>query len=186
MKANSRIARSILAIAFTAAAARAGETPIDISSVVNEPWTYVAPNGDTVHNGSTFPIGSQNFGGVPFVIPTGPNNYWEASAAANFGPGTVSLTIPVGVYGVTSAFTLLGTFWGSPGPNAYLYVTFTGSNGATLTQPLVGGVGVRDYNNGSYTDTINNTSPPRSGLTERVSALTVRNTSCQRPSPARC
>jgi hypothetical protein len=35
--------------------------------------------------------------------------------------------------------------WGSVGP--YLYVTFNGSNGASITQPLVGNVNVRDYNN---------------------------------------
>jgi hypothetical protein len=64
----------------------------------------------------------------------------------------------VGVSGVTSAFTLLNTFRGEAGPDAYLYVTFTGSGGATATQPLVGGVNVRNYNSGGYTSTINNTS----------------------------
>jgi hypothetical protein len=36
MKANSRLACSLIAIAF-AAAARAGEIPIDISGLVNDP-----------------------------------------------------------------------------------------------------------------------------------------------------
>jgi hypothetical protein len=45
MKANSRIACSIIAIAFAAAAsAAAGEITIDISSLANKPWTYVGPN----------------------------------------------------------------------------------------------------------------------------------------------
>jgi hypothetical protein len=91
-------------------------------------------------------------------IPAGPNNYWNAGAAADFGSGTVSVTIPVGVSGVTSVFTVLNTMWGQPGPKAYVFVTFTGSNGAIVTQPLIGGVNVRDHNNHGYDNTINNTS----------------------------
>lgn len=159
MKASFRFVCMIAAIAFAGASARAGETPIDISSLVNEPWTFdSAPGGANILNGSTFPTGSQNFGGIPFAIPTGPNNYWGAAAAADFGSGVVNLTIPVGVEGVTSVFTLLNTMWSQPGPNAYVYVTFTGSAGATARQSLVGGVNVRDYNNDGYQNTINNTS----------------------------
>jgi hypothetical protein len=142
-----------------AAASAASEIPIDISGLANEPWTFSgAPGGASIINGYSFPVGSQDFGGVPFAIPTGTNNYWNGAVAANFESGVVSLTIPVGVYGVTSAFTALNTFWGWPGPTAYLYVTFTGSNGATETVPLVGNVSVRDYNNDGNTNTINNTS----------------------------
>jgi hypothetical protein len=157
MKVNFRLACSILAIAFTAASSRAGEIPVDISAQVNALWTSPFCDNSIV-NGSTFPSGSQNYGSVPFAIPASPNNYWSGSVAGNCGPGAVSLTIPVGVSGVTSAFTLLNTFRGEAGPDAYLYVTFTGSGGATATQPLVGGVNVRNYNSGGYTSTINNTS----------------------------
>ncbi len=163
---------SFLAIALTAASARAGEIPIDISHLANELWTFSgAPGGASIINGSTFPIGPQNFGGIPLAIPTGPNNYWNGAAAAKFGSGVVSVTIPVGVYGVTSAFTLLNTFWGWPGPAAYLYVTFTGSDGATETVPLVGDVSVRDYNQDGNTNTINNTSTTQvwqNGLGQRL------------------
>jgi hypothetical protein len=156
MKAKFRVACTLMA--FAAASARAAEIPIDLSSLANEPWTYVGPNDFLIINGDTFPTGSQNFGGVRFAIPTGPNNYWAGAAAANFGPGVVRLTIPVGVSGVTSAFTLLNSMWGFAGPTAYLCITFTGSDGATVTQPLVGNVNVRDYNNDDNTNTINNTS----------------------------
>ena len=63
----------------------------------------------------------------------------------------------MGVAGVTSAFTALNNFWGRPGPQAYLYITFNWSNGTTYTQPLVGNVNVRDYNNDGNTNSINNT-----------------------------
>jgi hypothetical protein len=136
---------------------RAGEIPIDVSTLMNLGWTASFCNNSIV-NGSTFPTGSQNFGGVPFAIPAGPNNYWSGSLAGNCGAGTVSVTVPVGVAGVRSAFTLLNTFRGEAGPNAALYITFNGSAGATATQPLVGNVNVRNYNSGGYTSTINNTS----------------------------
>jgi hypothetical protein len=93
------------------------------------------------------------------------------AAAADCEAGTVSLTVPVGVPGVTSVFTLLNTFWSQPGPKAYLFVTFTGSDGATVTQPLVGGVNVRDYNNDGFQNTINNTSTMQvwtNGLGQRL------------------
>jgi len=158
MRSISGFFGSLVAIAFTAAAAQAGETSVDLASLANEPWTFVGPNDFLIINGSTFPTGTQNFGGVPFTIPAGPNNYWAAGAAANFGAGTVRLTIPVGVYGVTSAFTVLNTMWGWAGPTAYIDVTFNGSNGAKKTFPLVGTVNVRDYNNDGNTNTIDNTS----------------------------
>jgi hypothetical protein len=157
MKRSHRLAFSLAAIAFAGVTARAGEIPIDISGLVNEPWTGSFCNNGIV-NAGTFPTGSQSYGGVPFAIPAGPNNYWSGSVAGNCGSGEVSLTVPVGVPGVTSAFTLLNTFRGQAGPDAYLYVTFTGSAGATFTHPLVGGVNVRDYNNDGYQNTINNTS----------------------------
>jgi hypothetical protein len=166
MKSNSAFACSIIAIAFTAAAsARAGEIPIDISGLVNAPWTY------QLTNGSGFPTGNQNFGGVPFSIPVGPNNWWSALLATDGGPGTATLTIPVGVTGVTSAFTLLNTECGQLGPAAYLFVTFKWSNGATATQQLVGDVNVRDYNNDGCADAINNTSTTQiwtNGLGQRL------------------
>jgi hypothetical protein len=153
MKVNFRLAYSIIAVAFAAApSSHADEIPIDISGLANAPWSY------QLLNSSTFPIGNLNFGGVPFSIPTGPNNYWSGAQATSAGPGTATLTIPVGVTGVTSAFTLLNTTCGQPGPEAYLFVTFKWSNGATATQELVGDVNVRDYNNDGCADTINNTS----------------------------
>ena len=157
MRVNFRVAYSMLAIAFTAGSSRAGEIPIDISGAVNLLWTSpFCDNG--IVNADTFPSGSQAYGGVPFAIPTSPNNYWSGALAGNCGAGAVSLAVPVGVFGVTSAFTLLNTFRGEAGPDAYVYVTFTGSEGATFTQPLVGDVNIRNYNPPGFTGTINNTS----------------------------
>jgi hypothetical protein len=164
MKSTVAFACSIIAIAFTAtASARAGEIPIDISAYANVPWTY------QLTNGSGFPTGNLNYGGVPYSVPTGPNNWWSANYAANGGAGTVSVTIPVGVAGVTSAFTWLNTENGQPGPTAYLYVTFHWSGGSA-TAPLIGDVNVRDYNN-YVVNTINDTSTVQvwsNGLGQRL------------------
>lgn len=166
MKSTFAFACSIVAVALTGTtSAPAGEIPVDISGLVNAPWTY------QLLNGSGFPIGNQNFGGVPFSISISPNNWWSALLATNGGPGTATLTIPVGVTGATSAFTLLNTECGQPGPDAYLFVTFKWGNGATATQPLVGDVNVRDYNNDGCADTINNSSTTQvwtNGLGQRL------------------
>jgi len=172
MRIRSRLASSILAATFAAASARAGEIPIDLSGLVNVPWTYLPPPcTGGINNGSTFPAGNQNFGGVPLSIPAGPNNYWNGGVAANCESGAVHLTIPVGVAGVTQAYTLLNSMWGQPGPEAYLYVTFKGSKGATVTAPLIGGVNVRDFNNDGFQNTINNTTTAQvwtNGLGQRL------------------
>ena len=166
MRTRSCLASSILVIALTGTAiARAGEIPIDISGLVNAPWSY------QLSNPSTFPTGNLNFGGIPFSIPTGPNNYWSGAQATDAGSGTATLTIPVGVAGVISAFTLLNTTCGQPGPRAYLFVTFNWGNGATATAPLVGDANVRDYNNDGCADTINNTTTTQvwtNGLGQRL------------------
>jgi len=73
--------RYLLVVALAATAlcplavgpARAAETPIDVSSLMNTPWTGPECDG-VIANGDTFPTGNQNLGGVPFAIPTGPNN----------------------------------------------------------------------------------------------------------------
>jgi hypothetical protein len=100
--------------------------------------------------------------------------------------GHRQLTIPVGVYGVTSVFTVLNTMWGWAGPTAYLDITFNGSNGAKKTVPLVGNVNVRDYNNDGNTNTIDNTSTIQvwdNGLGQRLDRQEYL--CCRRSLPAR-
>ena len=158
MKRKTGLVCSMIASAMlVASTAGAGEMPIDISAFTNAAWTFNA-DGCSLNNGSTFPKSDQDLAGVPFSIPAGTYNFWAGCVAANGGSGTVSITIPVGVYGVTSAFTLIDTMWSQPGPQAYVSVTFNGNNGATFTQPLVGGVNIRDYNNDGGQNNINNTS----------------------------
>ncbi|MGA7294707.1 MAG: hypothetical protein WBW53_04405 [Terriglobales bacterium] len=130
-------------------------TPINISSFSNATWCG-APSGGFI-NCTTFPYGDQTYDGIPFVIPGNAqgtvNNIWHSDVAADGGSGTVSVTIPVNVAKVKTVYTLMNTYWGST-QSGLLTVTFTGSEGATWTFDPVGGTNIRDYNNGSYTDTI--------------------------------
>jgi hypothetical protein len=105
-------------------------------------------------DGSTFPTGSQPFGGVPFNIPVSGNNVWSADVATGgvLNSGTASVTVPIDVYGATTAYTLINNEWGQPGLPALASVTFTGSEGATLTIDLEGGYDIRDYNNNTWTN----------------------------------
>jgi hypothetical protein len=130
-------------------------TTIDISSLTNTTWCG-APLGGLI-NCSTFPFGEQTYDGIPFLIPGNEqgttNNIWHSDVAAGGGSGTVSITIPVNVAKVKTVYTLMNTYWGST-QSGLLSVTFTGSNGATWTFNPVGGTNIRDYNQGSYADTI--------------------------------
>jgi hypothetical protein len=138
-------------------AARAGYQTIDMSSVVNVPFS-----GEI--NGSTFPTGAQTFNGVPFSIANvsngqgGYNNFWTGGGSTTAAPGTYSVTLSLAdVMDVTHVYTMINTLWGSVGTQNILDITFSaGNGGASVTQDLIDGVNVRDYNL-LYGDTINGT-----------------------------
>ncbi|MFY9676095.1 MAG: hypothetical protein WCB53_04865 [Terriglobales bacterium] len=133
--------------------ANAGRKPINIASFVNNSWC--GENGGLV-GCTTFPYGTQHYDGITYDILGNKagtaNTAWFAADAADQGSGTVSITIPVNVAKVKTVYTLMNTEWGST-ESGLITITFTGSAGATWTFSLTGGVNVRDYNNGSYTDT---------------------------------
>lgn len=136
--------------------AQAQFTTIDLSSIVNG-----SRSNSLLLNGSTLPFGNQNFAGVPFAMQgsSDPNTNWAwyANIAANGGSATTSVTIPVGVFGVTDVYSLISTFWGRAGSTSYASVTFNGSAGATYTYNLFGNSDVRDYNQNIFTNAINGT-----------------------------
>jgi hypothetical protein len=109
------------------------------------------------------PVGMATLGGVPFNIEsnTAGNQAWAAAIAiraANGGTdpgGVVSIGIPVNTYGATHVYTLINSFGGMAGPDAYAWLTFTGSSGANYTKLLVGNSDIRDYLAGTYTNSIN-------------------------------
>jgi hypothetical protein len=126
-------------------------------------FTWAAP--DTVPGEPTgtrlpgAPVGVAKLGGVAFNIASNAagKQAWHADIAANGGSGQVSITNNVNVYGVTSVYSLINTWCGQPGPNAYAWFVFTGSGGAIYTNYLVGRVDIRDYNGANYENNINGT-----------------------------
>ena len=124
-----RLQISFLVVLVCASTAGATSVSIDLSAFANGSWCNVG--GGPMVNCTALPSGSQVFNGQNFDIAgaNGGNNAWFSSAAANNGPGSVSLTIPVNVANVVSAYTLMNTFWGQSGATPYDSVTFTGSLG---------------------------------------------------------
>jgi hypothetical protein len=140
----------LLMLCMSALAAFAGQKPVNISAEANSAWCGVTPMES--YNCSTFPSGKQKYNGITFDIPT-PNNGWFAYTAAGGGGGEVSVTIPVKVKHVQTVYTLMNSIWGSADAGL-LSITFTGSNGVTWTYDPVEGSDLRDFNNGSYINTI--------------------------------
>src|SRR5438270_2380259 len=155
----------LLTICLSVAAAYAGKIPVDISAEANNSWC----GQRLINNCSTFPTGKHSYDGVTFNIPT-THNAWFADTAAGQGSGSVSVTIPVNVLNVKTVYVLMNTIWGST-QSGFLSITFTGTNGATFTYQPIGGQDVRDYNNGSFTNTIDCAIPGGAGKAGTVSAF---------------
>ncbi len=122
-------------------------TPIDIAPLANDSGAW---------NEETFPAGPRILAGVPFVLPDGAKRFWDAGTPMR-GARPASITVSVKQPAITRAFFLMNTIWGQPGPASYLALLFTGDRGAIFEKKLVGGVDVRDYNRGVYTNTLNGT-----------------------------
>lgn len=135
----------LLALSMAMATAFAQQTPIDISSEANSTWCPGAVNC------STLPTGKHTYDGVTFEIPISPNNDWWGGASGE--SGAVAVTIPIGIADVQTVYTLMNTTWGST-ETGLLSITFTTASGLTWTDQLTGGQRIRDYNKGSYTNTI--------------------------------
>jgi len=151
---NSTLSTLLLILCLDTGFARAADQPIDLSPYVNNSWC--GDLGSYNLNCNTFPFGIQRYNGIPYLIPGNKrgnaNNAWFSDFAAGGGNGVVSVTIPVNVARIKTVYTLMNTTWGSTQPGL-LSITFTGSAGATWTFNPVGGINVRDWNNGALTNT---------------------------------
>jgi hypothetical protein len=107
-----------------------------------------------------FPEGSVEFGGIPFCIPEGGNNSWEAMWAApvegDMECGTKMIDVEVNVFAALEVHTIINTRCGIPGPESYASLEFFGSGGAYYRKDLVGDDDVRDWCATFCTNSINN------------------------------
>jgi hypothetical protein len=154
-----------LVILMGTAIASGKQIPVDISAEANATWCGT-PSG--IINCSTYPTGSHTWDGIGFQIPT-TNNAWFAEVAASCGSCQASVTIPVSVSGVKTVYTLMNTQWGSAS-KGLLSITFTATDESSFTYDLTGGHDIRDYNNDSFTDSIDCSLPNGEGNKGTVSA----------------
>jgi len=134
-------------------------SPVSFSNQANFTWVgeETDPSGLTGIYFPGGPVGPVTLGGVPFNISSNASAYqaWNGYFAAGGTANPASIKIPVGIYGVTTVYTLINTFWELPGPSSDASLIFIGSSGATYTKNLVGNSDIRGWCCGGE---INNTS----------------------------
>lgn len=112
-------------------------------------------NFDLNYDGTAYPDGRTNLGGIPFDIPTVGYSEWCAQYATGANPRI--LDIDVGLSSAVEVQTLINTAWGQPGPSCYCWLEFFGSEGAYYRKDLIGDVDLRDIRENTWTNTINGT-----------------------------
>lgn len=153
---KSRTAASIAALVLATAAA--GPAAAAISPYTALALPTLTSNITTWSDGGAyaplFPSSEQTFDGVPFKFAS------DAAGNNVFINGT--LTIDVGQYGVTRAYAIVDSAFGSQGATIGS-LTFHAAGGDRYTVDLVEGLNIRDHYYGSF---VNTTSDPH--LTQAV------------------
>jgi hypothetical protein len=121
--------------------------PIDIGGLVND--------HGRLDRSELVPAGARIMDGIPFLFPDTKNRYWRGQIAADGSARPVNLSIAIRRASVSTAYFLLNTEWGQPGPQSYLILEFRADRGAFFEKRLIGGVDVRDYHHGVFTNSIN-------------------------------
>ena len=161
-----------VALAFTAAASQAATfTTLTLPTLNADIRTWT----DGATYGPLFP-GTQTYNGVPFALAEDASSNIVYYSGVSPAPG--ALDIPVGVYGVTSAYSLINSAYGAYGTNVGS-MEFFGSGGAFYKVDLVEGTNVRDHYDGSYNNVIDNVTaipafnvgPGRARLDEQIYTL---------------
>jgi hypothetical protein len=112
-------------------------------------------NDEITNRDADYPEGNNLvLGGIPFNIPAGQNNIWWSGSAGGSDPQVLEIMINLPF--VREVHTLINTGWGAGG-GPYAYLEFFGSAGAYFKKDLYGDVDIRDWNAGSYTNSINGT-----------------------------
>jgi hypothetical protein len=146
MRTNTRGIVIIAAlIASLGVSAQAGYTSLTLPDLNTDIRTWT--DGSTYN--PLFP-GDHTWNGVPFTLAVdaqGHTAWWRSGNAPE------SLTIPVNVFGVTEAYTIINSAYGSLGTTDGL-VEFFGSGGSHYSVPLVQGDNLRDHFDGGFNNTI--------------------------------
>lgn len=134
--------------------ARADTVSLNLSGLVNSDLTTYTEGWSYPQHG-----GSLTVGGIPFTLATiGPNSHTGVIQSSTQDGADQTFSLNVGLYGVTSAFTLIDTAFGTCGTTVGA-LEFIGSS-TTYTYSLTEGNNVRDHYNGYYCNGI--------GLSDRM------------------
>jgi len=127
--------------------------PVDFSNQFN----FNLAKNPTAANIINCPTGDVTFNGVPFFLYpwTDNNTGWSAYFAPGNDPR--KLVMPVNEDGVAGINLLACTYYGATGPASYASVSFWANGSIVYTKELIGNQDIRDYNNSTYTNNINNT-----------------------------
>lgn len=107
-------------------------------------------SGLQTRNGFTFDFG----------VAGGPNTLRFSRTAPFSGiqtTGTQTVVVGTNLYGVDVIRTLINTEWGRSGPTSFASIRFIGDGDGDYTVNLVGNVDIRDFSQGPFTNSINNT-----------------------------
>jgi hypothetical protein len=135
--------------AFSVATAQAGAISIDISSLVNSDLTAYSGGWNYPQHGGPLTVG-----GIPFTLAIGKNSDTAVIQSSIAGGVSQTYSLPVNLFGVTSAYTLINSAFGTCGANVG-ELDFIGSSN-TFTYTLTEGTNVRDHFHGGFCGTVNN------------------------------
>jgi hypothetical protein len=131
-------------------------TYIDLGNVVNG---RLQDFPLTPYSGVFLPedIKSVSRDGVRFDYSKDGLNFWNSYIDKS--PGSHQLSFTTDIYGATSVYTQINTYWGIPKRSDLAYIEFESSNGMSYRKWLIGDEDIRGYNyNPVGTNFINGTS----------------------------
>jgi hypothetical protein len=152
---------ALIALVAGAPMAQAGFTTLTLPALNYDIQTI--PSTGTAYS-TLFPSppgtpGTQTttFNGVPFSLSVdgnGNNIFLTPAAPPTGGSGSAILNIPVGVFGVTQAYTMINSGFGVFGENNG-FIEFIGTNSSYYKVDLIQGTNIRDHFNGVFNNVIN-------------------------------
>jgi hypothetical protein len=123
-------------------------TPLPLPTLTDDIRTWT----DGSAYAPLYPSSSMTLAGVPFAFQEDAQHNTIFYGGNLASPSDATLTIPVNVFGVTAAYTLINSAYGAQ--NSLVgRVTFEGSGGLSYSVDLIEGVNVRDHYYGGYVNT---------------------------------
>lgn len=144
--------------------ARADSVEIDLSSLVNSDLTAYTGGGSYPQHGGAITVDT-----IPFELATIGSRRDTAVIQTN---GAQDFSIPVGLFGATSADVLVNSAFGSCGADVG-EIDFVGAS-ETYSYQLTEGVNLRDHFNGGFCNSIGNTKNTASFGADRLDLESIQ------------